>query len=119
MVDGLNNTRWAVEGDDEWILLELNTDVPLKELNIQWFAPERNYRFAVEVSSDRTIWTEIKSKSGSLSENTLGTIRPVPGKAQKFEFDVPNGFQDGMSLFVKPKKGRASLCGVVLEKWGP
>jgi hypothetical protein len=42
----------------------------------------------------------------------LGTISPKPGIAEIFEFEIRDDIQ---SINIKPRKGKASLCGLTLE----
>jgi hypothetical protein len=113
--DGKAETRWAADGENEWILLELNPDIPFEKLQIRWYAPERNYRYETEISQDGQSWKTVTPKNKGFKSLPLTTVVPIPETAQVFRFTVPKEFQSNLSLGVEPKKGKASLCGLTLD----
>lgn len=59
-VDGNWQTRWSAEGDDCWIIYELESAVPLGYIGIAWYSGnERQSKFDVSVSTDGTTYTPV------------------------------------------------------------
>jgi hypothetical protein len=50
------------------------------------------------------------------SEKLVGTIVPKPNMAEIYEYDIPENYTQNIVLGIQPKKGRASLCGIVAGK---
>ncbi|MDR1962413.1 MAG: discoidin domain-containing protein, partial [Planctomycetaceae bacterium] len=114
--DGKKETRWAVDGNNEWIQIELDPNIPFEKLQIRWYASEREYRYEIGISSDGQSWKAVTPENGGQKSLQPITVSPIPGTAQVFNFTVPKEFQHGLSLRIQPKKGNASLCGIILEQ---
>lgn len=117
--DGKKETRWAVEGNNHWLMFELDPNIPLEELRIDWYGKDRKYDFTLEISRDteelrphRMAWEPIGVHTNDGLK--LGTVVPMPNEACVFEFDIPAAWNRSVFLRLEPKNGRASLCGLTL-----
>lgn len=53
-------TRWAVQGDGQYILYDLGTAATVTDVEIAWYrGNQRQARFEVEVSNDASSWTQV------------------------------------------------------------
>jgi F5/8 type C domain len=64
--DGNPNTRWSAEGDGQWIVYDLGSQMTVSQVAIAWYqGNQRQSSFAIEVSSNGTNWTEVYSGESS------------------------------------------------------
>jgi len=77
-------TRWAVEGKDHWLQLDLGAVKTVSRAAIAWFSGNRRRAvYAVETSVDAEKWTRVFD--GQSSGNTLG-LEPVEFDAAKARY---------------------------------
>jgi len=71
VIDQDYGTRWASEGEQQWITLELDDVYPIEKVGISWMnGDSRIYKFKLEFSEDGNTWTTIyngQSESGRTS----------------------------------------------------
>ncbi len=68
-IDGDMTTRWAAEGDGQWLMFDLGATATVGEIAIAWVkGNERTASFSVEVSPDGNTWNEVFT--GNSSGNT-------------------------------------------------
>ena len=71
-VDKSLATRWAANGDGQWIRYTLDTTAVVKGAKIAWFkGGERKYRFELQTSMDSVAWTTVIDSSSSGTSATL------------------------------------------------
>ena len=70
-IDGDMATRWAAQGDGQWIAYDLSAAAMVSEVAIAWFQGDsRRTFFAIETSIDGDDWTEVfrGGSSGATSD---------------------------------------------------
>ena len=84
VIDQNFGTRWAAEGADQWITLELDDVYPIEKIGISWMnGDSRVYDFKLEISEDGKTWTEVFNGS-SLSGRTGLEYTQLGGKNAKY-----------------------------------
>ncbi len=78
-LDGRLDTRWAAEGDGQWILYDLGASTTVSCVDIAWYkGDQRIETFDIQTSLDKSSWTTV------FAGRSCGTT-------QNFEaFDIPN-----------------------------
>ncbi|ETX08814.1 MAG: hypothetical protein ETSY2_03175 [Candidatus Entotheonella gemina] len=72
-IDGELQTRWAAQGDGQWMMFDIGTFATVNEVAIAWFKGDtRKASFTLDVSVDGKDWKEVFSGDSS-------------GKTQDFE----------------------------------
>ncbi|MBQ4527275.1 MAG: discoidin domain-containing protein [Clostridia bacterium] len=80
-IDGDNQTRWAAEGYDEWIIYDFGQQRAFSKLDLGWYKGEtRKYTFKIELSSDAVNWTTVFD----------GTNSGTTGEPETYSFDTIN-----------------------------
>jgi hypothetical protein len=125
-IDGNLQTRWAAEGRNQWIQYELDPDRTADQLRIFWnLGEERKYSFDLQFSQDGLTWTPVKYAEAE-SESAIPTpvmvrqidlAKSAPTPNQIFTVAIPLRLESAgtVELSLVPIKGKASLCGLVLE----
>jgi hypothetical protein len=68
--DGTLHSRWAAEGHGQWIAYDLGSSMCVSQVAIAWYqGAARRSAFAIEVSTDGTVWSTVYS--GNSSGQTL------------------------------------------------
>lgn len=74
-VDGIEGTRWASEGTNEWIQYYIGEDKVVENIGLKFHYPnaDRRYKYSIQVSSDERNWTTLYSNQESTgpSEGTV------------------------------------------------
>lgn len=64
VIDQNFGTRWASEGNDQWITLELDDVYPIEKVGISWMSGDvRMYNFKLEFSEDGITWNTVYNGS--------------------------------------------------------
>lgn len=134
-IDGKADTRWAAEGDGQWIQFALKDDVATDHIDITWYdSPKRQYKFDLLASSDGKAWTRIALK-GQAGEKVAAVPAVAAAPVSAAGADRVDLFQraGGASRIVElvypvtlaspgqvtvtlvPVTGKALICGAVLE----
>jgi hypothetical protein len=65
-VDNNLTTRWASSGDGQWIEYDLGTNRTVGYVSIAFYlGDQRKYKFDLQVSTDNTTWTTVRSGTSS------------------------------------------------------
>lgn len=94
-VDGNTGTRWASEwSDDEWICIDLGKTYTVSKVVLNW---EGAYgkAYKIQVSTDNTNWTTVKSlgnQDGGNDEITFNAVNARYVKMQGVERGLPYGY---------------------------
>lgn len=65
-LDNNLSTRWAAQGDGEWIEYDLGSIKTVSRTRIAWYSGDtRTSNFEIQVSSDGTIWANVYSATSS------------------------------------------------------
>ncbi len=79
-IDGNLGTRWALEGDGQWIRYELSADAVVDAVSIAWYLGDaRTSEFDIDVSLDGSVWTS--AGAGWVSSGTTAGLET---------YDIPN-----------------------------
>lgn len=71
VIDQNDGTRWASEGEGQWITLELDDVYSIDKVGISWMnGDSRIYKFKLEFSEDGTNWTTVYN--GQSASGTTG-----------------------------------------------
>jgi len=87
MVDGNIGTTWAVQGRDQWIILELKTAFSIQHVKLA-FQPnqKREFYFDVYGSNDKETWEPILSKTSSCAFSGNLQVFDFPASKAEREF---------------------------------
>jgi hypothetical protein len=122
--DGDANTRWAVEGREAWIQFGLDPNKTFDQIAIDWFQGDRReYDFDVLVSDDEDKWTKLGYQSirQPVVTDRIDIARQAGGQNRvlKRSYEVRLDAPGTVNVTLTPSKGKASLCGLVLEPLKP
>jgi hypothetical protein len=82
-IDGDMATRWAAEGDGQWIAYDVGFLSTVNEVAVAWVRGNRRKAFfAVEVSIDKKSWKEVLSGESSGTTNELESYTFSPASAR-------------------------------------
>ena len=71
-IDNKLNTYWLIEGENEWLQLEVNEVTVVKRASIGFInGNSRDYKFHIDVSMDGDVWTRAGSYTSSGKDNNL------------------------------------------------
>ena len=74
-VDLDRQTRWAAEGDEQWIQYDLGEKRLVTDLSISWYQGQaRHYRFEVAISDEGENWKTIFTGQSSASTSALESV---------------------------------------------
>ena len=121
-IDGLPETRWAVQGRNEWIQFRLDPQAVTRGLGISWYGDgKRQARFEVSVSPDGQRWTKVSNLRPAAEPavaadrvdifQALGRANRVLTRRYPVRV-VPGG---EVKVTLTPLVGKATLCAAVLE----
>ncbi len=87
IVDGNIGTTWAVQGRDQWIILELKTAFSIQHVKLA-FQPnqKREFYFDVYGSNDKETWEPILSKTSSCAFSGNLQVFDFPASKAEREF---------------------------------
>lgn len=72
VIDQNSGTRWASEGKDQWIILELDDVYPIEKVGISWMSGDvRVYKFKLEFSEDGINWNTVYDGSSESGKTAL------------------------------------------------
>ena len=74
-LDDLPGTRWAAEGDGEWIATGFNAPVKIDSVSIGFHNGNRQYSFDIEVTNDGDSWENLGSFTSAGKSNNPETFR--------------------------------------------
>lgn len=106
-VDGSLSTRWGSSySDPQWLYVDLGSTYNINRVKVTWeTALGKDYK--VQVSSDATNWTEIKSVSGNT--NLVNDLTGLSGKGRYVRiYGTSRGTSYGYSIFELEVYGYAS-----------
>ena len=84
VIDQNYGTRWASEGSDQWITLELDDIYTIEKIGVSWMSGDiRSYKYKLEISEDGINWTTVFNGS-SMSGTTALEYNQIGGKKAKF-----------------------------------
>ena len=84
VIDQDYGTRWASEGEQQWITLELDDVYPIEKVGISWMnGDSRVYKFKLEISEDGQKRTQVFNGS-SKSGTTALEYKQLGGKRAKY-----------------------------------
>ncbi|MEG0579524.1 MAG: discoidin domain-containing protein, partial [Niameybacter sp.] len=87
-VDGVEGTKWAAEGTDEWIQYYIGEDKTVEEVSIKFFYPAgnttRRYKYNIQVSMDEKNWETLYKEqvSGGSEVGTMTHKLETPVEAR-------------------------------------
>jgi hypothetical protein len=123
--DGTRKTRWAARGRDEWIQFRLDPRMATDSIGIAWFGDEnRKAKFEILVSDDGRQWkpvSNLQPGKRAAAPKTLAervdVFAETGGRQRVLErvFDVTLPAPGRVMVTLTPLKGKALVCGVVLE----
>ncbi len=122
--DGDASTRWAVEGREAWIQFGLDPNKTFDQIAIDWYEGDRReYDFKMRVSDDGDEWTELPYQSvrRPVATDQIDIARQAGGhnRVLKRSYEVRLDAPGTVNVTLTPTKGKASLCGLVLEPVKP
>ena len=99
-IDGDMATRWAAQGDGQWIVYDIGAVAMVSEVAIAWFQGDRRQTFfAMETSVDGADWTEVfrGGSSGATSDFESYTFAAAPARYLRIVGDG-NASDAGISI---------------------
>jgi len=124
-VDGDSKTRWAARGDGAWLQFALKPDVPMDHVDVVWFGGDkRQYRVEFLTSNDGREWSELTVKpqcpASARQTDRVDIFQRAGGANRVVELSYPVTLSapGAVQLMLTPVKGKALLCGAVLELTG-
>jgi hypothetical protein len=119
-IDGRRETRWAVEGEHQWIQLPIDSAKPFDHLTIDWYQGDRRtYAFDLSVSEDGKTWTNVDYEAAgnrSIVTDRIDVVKLAGGgrrvlkRAYDLHLDAPGVVQ----VRLVPVRGQVLLCGLDL-----
>ena len=75
--DGDPQTRWCASGGglNEWLMLDLGSELPVEAIEVDWEFPDLDYEFAVEWSNEGQAWNRLASGSSRDASKRLKLTR--------------------------------------------
>ena len=71
-IDGKQDTRWALEGRDQWIQFELNPGTTFDQLGVLWYEGQsRKYDFEALISTDGRQWVNLACQHEAAQSATV------------------------------------------------
>jgi hypothetical protein len=128
-IDGKPDTRWAAQGDGQWIQFALKDDAPTDHIDLLWYeGARRRYKFDLLVSQDGKAWTKVAVQSDAPAA-AAPAAPAVPGvervdlfqraggagRIVELAYPVTVGAQGEVDVTLTPVAGKALICGAVLE----
>jgi hypothetical protein len=119
-IDGRADTRWAVEGEDQWIQLSLDPETQFDHLAIDWFeGHRRSYQFDLAVSEDGKTWRKLNYQAAgkrSVVTDRIDVVKQAGGRNRvlKRTCDVVLDASGVVHVRLDPVRGEALLCGLEL-----
>lgn len=77
VLDGDNRTRWCASGGglNEWLMLDLGSELPVEGIEVDWEFPDKTYEFAVEWSNEGQAWNRLATGTSQAREKRLTLTR--------------------------------------------
>src|SRR6478609_6585527 len=71
--DGDMQTRWCASGGglNEWLMLDLGSELPVEGIEVDWEFPDRAYEFAIEWSDEGEAWNRLATGTSRDKERRL------------------------------------------------
>jgi len=123
-MDGKGDTRWAVEGREHWIQFALDAKTTFDQVAVDWYeGGRREYNFDVLVSDDGEAWAKLAYQriQQAVATDRIEIARQTDGQNRvlKRSYDVRLDAPGSVKVTLAPSKGKALLCGLVLEPVAP
>ena len=76
-LDGDVQTRWCASGGglNEWLMLDLGSELPVEGIEVDWEFPDKAYEFAVEWSNEGQAWNRLATGTSRDKEKRLKLTR--------------------------------------------
>jgi beta-galactosidase len=76
-LDGDLRTRWCASGGglNEWLMLDLRSELPVEGIEVDWELPDRAYEFAVEWSNEGQAWNRLATGTSQDKDRRLKLSR--------------------------------------------
>lgn len=101
------STRWAAEGDGEWIEWDLGSVVPIDTVSLAFLnGDSRIAKFSIEISDDAQTWTEVYNGMSSGTTNNM----------ESYTFNQTNARYVRMKSFGNTTNKWVSLAEVNIPK---
>ncbi len=86
-LDGNPATKWSVEGDNQWLLMNLEKPSTLSHIQLS-FLPEQKYEsyFDIYVSRDNRIWEPVFAKEASCNFSGAAQVFDFPAAKKSIEY---------------------------------
>lgn len=125
VVDGDRETRWAAQGEGQWIQFTLKPEVEFDFVGIQFYKGEsRTYDFELQVSNDGAEWQTIELDKDAEQKKALGIAKEFArdsvnlkesGRLVALRYPVELKKAGPLAVQITPRDGKVVLCGAVIR----
>ena len=91
-IDGDGQTRWCASagGLNEWLMLDLGSELPVESVEVDWEFPDQSYEFAIEWSNEGQAWNRLATGTSRDKEKRLKLSRS-PRFLRVLPLELPEG----------------------------